>query len=312
VLGNASDAVTLSADCTTFSRNSILLVPSLLAPYECKLLIHAAESHFQKLTAARTTLGCAGAPISSTSCIGLERFPIDELGLAARITFLAAFRRTLSFIQDYLPAVASELRAGFTAKLGGHASNILSIPYKFSCQEPAVNRYTAGGHFDVHTDKQAVTFNVLLNRKLADFEGGGTSFWVEGSHPRPEKAAVRVEPETGVGVLFNGTIWHAGEAVTKGTRYLLVASFDVADHNSSQAMRVDEELDTLGQASQLCVDCRRQCQGRPPPADRQVGCTECARMTLEFQQQLNEAKELEIAMLRAELAHLAVVTGTVA
>jgi hypothetical protein len=35
-------------------------------------------------------------------------------------------------------------------------------------------------------------------------------------------------------------------------------------------------------------------------------------MTLEFQQQLNEAKELEIAMLRAELAHLAVVTGTVA
>jgi hypothetical protein len=39
-------------------------------------------------------------------------------------------------------------------------------------------------------------------------------------------------------------------------------------------------------------------------------------MTLEFQQQLNEAKELEIAMLRAELAQLAAVTvctaGTVA
>ena len=100
--------------------------------------------------------------------------------------------------------------------------------YKFSAHEPAINRYGEGGAFMPHTDSFAVTLNILLT--IDTFEGGGTTMWREPCSQPSAMPALRVEPSAvGVGVLFNGTMRHAGREVTAGLRHLLVASFSI-DH----------------------------------------------------------------------------------
>ena len=50
-----------------------------------------------------------------------------------------------------------------TAQLGGEARPALSgLQYKYSSQEPAINRYAVGGQFSRHRDHHALTINVLL------------------------------------------------------------------------------------------------------------------------------------------------------
>ncbi len=102
-------------------------------------------------------------------------------------------------------------------------------------QEPAINRYTDGGHFPPHTDQQALTLNVLLRPRA--FQGGGTSFWSEGTEaPRLDssvdrrKPAFTLHPKAGVGVVFSGTVQHAGQPVIgDGVRYVLVSSFSITN-----------------------------------------------------------------------------------
>ena len=99
-----------------------------------------------------------------------------------------------------------------------------------------VSRYAVGGHFEPHRDKMALTVNILLAD--SEFEGGGTQFWREdgdgggGCSGQGEEDCKRgptlcVEPSAGVGVVFSGTVKHAGRAVTAGLRHLLVASFSI-------------------------------------------------------------------------------------
>lgn len=131
-------------------------------------------------------------------------------------------------------------------------------------QEPAVNRYTAGGCFETHTDKHALTVNVLLHDGGLNgdaFDGGGTAFFREDEDTtqklrrearlrrRPYTFASTVEdaptvvihPHAGVGVVFSGEIKHAGRAVTAGLRHVLVASFSIADEADAQLVHTSIE-----------------------------------------------------------------------
>lgn len=81
-----------------------------------------------------------------------------------------------------------------------------------------VYRYDVGQSFGVHIDQSyrgpdetlsRLTFMVYLND---DFEGGETTF--------PPLDQV-VEPRTGRMVLFQHAVEHAGEVVTRGTKYVL-------------------------------------------------------------------------------------------
>ena len=111
------------------------------------------------------------------------------------------------------------------------------LTYRFSEQEPAVNRYATGGLFEQHADHEALTVNILLRSNT--FEGGGTAFWqeepmtartcVRGETNVPGPPSVTVHPDAGVGVIFSGTVRHAGLAVSSGLRHVLVASFSIAD-----------------------------------------------------------------------------------
>ena len=118
-----------------------------------------------------------------------------------------------------------------------------SLSYRFTPQEPAVNRYAEGGSFDQHTDQEALTLNVLL--ATGTFEGGGTGFWrddapvarVGPSEPGRERGetikqgppTVILQPGAGVGVVFSGTVHHCGLPVVAGLRHVLVASFSIAN-----------------------------------------------------------------------------------
>ena len=90
--------------------------------------------------------------------------------------------------------------------------------------QPAVNRYTRDGQFEPHKDGYSITLNVLLD--ASSFEGGGTAFWRE-STTEELGPVLRLEPEQGCGVVFNGAVRHSGAPVISGVRFLYVASFDL-------------------------------------------------------------------------------------
>jgi hypothetical protein len=81
-----------------------------------------------------------------------------------------------------------------------------------------IYRYEPGQHFGPHQDQSyagpggsssLLTFMVYLND---DFEGGGTAFLDEGR---------TVAPRTGMALLFQHKVLHAGERVLRGTKYVL-------------------------------------------------------------------------------------------
>ena len=118
----------------------------------------------------------------------------------------------------------------YREKGAGEPADLSDQEYKFSHQEPCINRYVEGGLFPSHSDRYALTVNILL--AVGAFEGGGTHFWTEDSSssiPETEPTLLVLPSTAGMGLLFNGTVRHAGREVTAGIRHLLVASFCIAD-----------------------------------------------------------------------------------
>ena len=67
---------------------------------------------------------------------------------------------------------------------------------------------------ELHTDGSIFSVNILLSDPDADFEGGGTFF---------EPSGVTVRPPRGACLGHSGQVRHSGVAISRGTRYLLVA-----------------------------------------------------------------------------------------
>ena len=87
-------------------------------------------------------------------------------------------------------------------------------------------RYDVGQQFDWHLDgyferptgeRSFFTFMVYLND---DFEGGATSFRDDGGGASIGRA-FRVTPRQGMALLFHHPIWHRGDPVTVGRKYVL-------------------------------------------------------------------------------------------
>jgi len=103
----------------------------------------------------------------------------------------------LSFVQVWTRSQKDKEKPRFAGKLLG------DLRFKYSAQEPAINRYTEGGLFKPHTDLLSLTLNVLLaarhptpdsaaeeaekvggverEQPEPTFRGGGTAFWAEDS-----------------------------------------------------------------------------------------------------------------------------------
>ena len=223
-------------------RNCVLLVPDLISPAECAQLIADVEKHHAALEEAgeemddlarhqRQVYGGAGGLF--------YRYRIPQLSEETVALFNVILReRLLPFVSKELPAVEdmvylwSDVAA---SKKGSKLDPIeprsedaplASLPLRYAPEEPAINRYTEGGYFAPHTDQQALTLNILLAPEgPKTFIGGGTAFWREDM--RNKLSTLRVQPQAGVGVIFNGTVKHAGRPVTSGLRHLLVCSFSI-------------------------------------------------------------------------------------
>ena len=204
------DSVALGSDSVDVELNSVLLLRDLLTPTECELLVADVER-----THAVDNPGVAS---------GHQRYMLEDLSDSSRLIFDTMLRdRLLPFVATELPLVAEMIWAR-SLQVTSATAQLHECPLKFSAQEPAINRYSEGGHFEPHTDKLALTVNVLL--ATGTFSGGGTQFWREGAEEAAP--ALLIQPAlAGVGVIFNGTVKHAGRAVTRGVRHLLVASFSV-------------------------------------------------------------------------------------
>jgi hypothetical protein len=251
VEGASFDEVRLCRGSSPVRFNSIVLIPMLLTQPECEGLVadvervhskkHDVMTQSVESYTAGASLGFArySIPVSDgAKMINHASDDMPEMSDATRLLFEDVLRaRLLPFISTHMPLVEAMVvaRSFVKSPLSGALSSQL---LRFSAAEPAVNRYTAGGRFTTHTDKLALTLNCLLS---SGFSGGGTEFWCEAADAEEPLAAlganhsVHIQPHTGVGVVFNGSVLHSGTAVATGVRHLLVASFSIAAVGSSEA-----------------------------------------------------------------------------
>ena len=90
------------------------------------------------------------------------------------------------------------------------------------------SKYTPGQYFGLHQDKvnrdkngskAIMTINIFLND---NFEGGETCFYEnDDATSTTQPAVVHAIPQTGRGAIFENQIWHTGNIVQKGYKYLL-------------------------------------------------------------------------------------------
>lgn len=94
-------------------------------------------------------------------------------------------------------------------------------------------RYRAGQQFNLHQDgvhhrgpglRSRLTFMIYLTDGDA-FEGGDTLFYSAGpggdANGAPARLIGRVRPRAGSLILFDHSLWHAGEAVSRGVKHIL-------------------------------------------------------------------------------------------
>jgi len=234
--------VLLSASSEIFMQNSIILIPNLISTVECKQLMEAAECrvkagpdgrvyHGQDVLqsfwgAGLRLLGIAKADQDNLQVDPLERLPVKYLGAEAeRLSKAILEERVLAFFEKELPEVAEQLF--------GRSSGLAELQPSFSNNEPAVNRYVAGGEFPAHKDGYAISILILLSETGA-FAGGGTSFWQQSRFSSLQRLDRHLgeefvlHPHRGMGVLFNGKLSHAGRRTESGLRHVFVASFSLS------------------------------------------------------------------------------------
>ena len=214
-------------------HNSVLFIPHLLSPQECTQLIDDCESRVlhQDDSTASWLYGCEAA---SHKNLPFERHEIKDLSVKTQDFFQTILRtRLLPFVANELPPNVEQSIWEISGVVQKKNATLAAQDLKFSESEPTINRYTTGGSFVPHRDALALTLNVLLSDQ---FEGGGTQFWEEREKGVKEskEPTLCALPKIGVGVVFNGTVKHAGRAVTSGIRHLLVVSFSIVQQTADR------------------------------------------------------------------------------
>ena len=166
----------------------ILTHENVLSQNECKELIQRIE----KLGPTIATINTIHGMVVKENVRNNERVIFDDVELAEKL-----YKQALSSIPEQI-----------------HGRTRYSANERLRCY-----RYQEGMKFAFHSDGPYIrndqeqsyyTFLVYLNQ---GFEGGETSFMVE-----PE---VIIKPKTGMGLLFQHPITHAGEKVTSGCKYVV-------------------------------------------------------------------------------------------
>lgn len=215
--GPTYDEIRLGRCSQPVEYNSVVLIPQLVSMENCDGMVAEVEDIFG-------SRGWAWYPRPA-----YERFRIPEMSDHAQSILDRTLReKLLPFVKEHLPGVERSFweKSKVQNDAYGPDASITTVPLRFSDMEPAINRYAVGGTFAPHSDKLALTLNVLLSTDGA-FAGGGTEFWIEPNTSESDAPDVLIEPKQGCGLVFNGRVLHAGREVTEGLRHLLVASFSI-------------------------------------------------------------------------------------
>ena len=238
VEGDVYDEVKLASCARSLPvlLNSILLVPNLLSSAECGVLMADVERCHDVFLSASRGESPAHTVVQPTHVTpGRSRYKIRDLGDDSKRIFKAMFySRLLPFLSTQ-PAIEQYIWTQSLPASEPNGKDLSKLSFYFAENEPAVNRYIAGGEFEPHSDSHAITVNILLGS--GTFSGGGTQFWRENEsgegptldqHGSLGQPTVCIHPLSGVGMVWNGNVMHAGAATTQGLRHLLVASFTIS------------------------------------------------------------------------------------
>jgi predicted 2-oxoglutarate/Fe(II)-dependent dioxygenase YbiX len=180
-----------------------VLIPGFLSTAECNALIEGAEGR-----------GFSSAELDyPPSYRNNDRQVLTDEQLAARL---------LSRLRERLPGGIERL---LPADLNQNW-RLQGINERFR-----LCRYQSGQRFHIHQDgvhhrgvdcRSMLTFMVYLTDG-DDFDGGDTLFYAAGPRGGEGESnfVARIRPRAGSLILFNHGIWHAGEEVTRGVKYVL-------------------------------------------------------------------------------------------
>lgn len=131
-----------------------------------------------------------------------DRLVLDDPSLAAEL---------LEKLRPWLPATLE--RGGQRWKLCGLNPRFRSCRYR---QGQAFTRHRDGA-YSLNSQRSWLTLMLYLN-DASEFAGGATRFYSDRWTDRVDR---HVAPRAGMGILFDHGLWHDGEAVSTGTKYVL-------------------------------------------------------------------------------------------
>jgi len=185
------------------------LVPGFLSPEECRALIARAEAQGFR----------SASPDYPPSYRNNDRLVLDEPRLAAAL---------LERLRPHLPAgreLTGEPRPAW--RVSGLNERL------------RLCRYGPGQRFGIHRDgvhhrgtreRSLLTFMVYLN-DAAEFSGGSTRFFPERGAPPSD---LTVSPTAGTLILFRHDLWHDGEEVGRGVKYVLRSDILYRDESETE------------------------------------------------------------------------------
>jgi predicted 2-oxoglutarate/Fe(II)-dependent dioxygenase YbiX len=172
------------------------VVPGFLSPQECRQLTDAAQAR---------GFAAAGSDYPP-SYRNNDRQVLDDPALATRL---------LQRLRPHVPA---------TLHAHGEDWQLDSLNERLR-----LCRYRPGQAFHIHQDgvhhrsaslRSHLTFMVYLTDG-DEFEGGDTLFYDRGPGIEPPRVVGRLRPRAGSLIVFDHALWHAGEQVTAGVKYIV-------------------------------------------------------------------------------------------
>eukprot|EP01047_Picozoa_sp_COSAG01_P025639 COSAG01_NODE_1627_length_9684_cov_16.787063_4_plen_213_part_00 len=140
--GTYFDSIQLGNDSKTVEKNSVLLIPGLLSEAECTQLVEDAERYHasSNMHAWKRKHRIHISQLSSSSAALVEAVLRERL--------LPFISRELPGVEDYiwacsqgLPVEPDSNLAPLLTRRRDTGTALASLPYRFSPEEPAINRY---------------------------------------------------------------------------------------------------------------------------------------------------------------------------
>lgn len=171
-------------------------IPSLLTPDECLELIHRGEAAGFETATVRLT----GGPTLIPNVRNNDRAKLDDSNLAEWLWNRAK--------QHIPPNIGNSVAVGLAEQL------------RFYRYDPAqrFNAHRDGSIKRSDSEQSRLTFLIYLND---DAIGGHTIFYSEDRVDGLRRVIAKIEPQTGMGLLFAHDWWHEGARVVSGRKYVL-------------------------------------------------------------------------------------------